>query len=166
MTEIDIQTNRYILEQVKGYGHRMDTEESISTAWLAFLEARHTYSNVEGCCSFLAYAGFCIEESLDLMRKKRNDRISLESPLSPDQPYGDGQESMTERLFSKQGDFTHGVILRAFIEDLSKDKQKILHLMSHSYSHREIMQKCHLNADQFYIVLVELQTLFRGWLAI
>ena len=155
--------SRFIHQEVRRHRGSMDEEECLSEAWRAFLEARYSYRWVAGCCGFRAYAAVCIQESLDLMRRRRNQRISLESRLSLDMCFEGSAESVGARYFRKVGDFSGWVILKDMIERQEEPKRRVLWQMLQGLSDAEIMEEDRMDAQDYYRVIEELQEVFREW---
>lgn len=97
--------SRFIDLQVRRFGSGLPEEECSAEAWRAYLEASREYRRVAGCCDFSDFAAFCIRDSLDTMRRRRSERIALESSLSLDDVPDSGREPFGMRYFPTTGDF-------------------------------------------------------------
>ena len=158
--------SQFIYTEVRKYEHRLDESESIPEAWRAYLEAEHAYPLVAGCCPFPAYAAFRIRESLELLRRHRNERISLESTFSLDSQFDGASESIGARYFGTIGDCYPRVALWDYAWRLGLEEYRIVRLLSRGLDDREIMEEEGLSPRAYYAILSELQEAFRKWLLI
>lgn len=155
--------NRFILQQVRHYGRHMDEIECMQEGWRAFLSARRTYRQVEGCCNFAVYAEYVVREALDLMRYRRNQRIRLESPFSLDMQYEDSNESVGARLIRKVGDCANYVALWDYAQRQGKTKYRILRQLYYQLEDWEIIEENNMNPETCYMLLEEIQEAFVEW---
>lgn len=114
--------SRFIDLQVRRFGSGLPEEECSAEAWRAYLEASREYRRVAGCCDFSDFAAFCIRDSLDTMRRRRSERIALESSLSLDDVPDGGREPFGMRYFPTTGDFSPCVVLWEFVRGLGEEK--------------------------------------------
>lgn len=167
-SELEFQAwNRFIYRELQKCPRVLDEEECLSEAWRAFLEARHGYRRVAGCCDFATYAAFCIQERMDLLRRRRNVRISLESGLSLDLCFDGSNESVGSRYYTgRVGDCVAYVLLQDWIERQEALGRHIVRRMLRGMEDQEIMEEMGINAHQYYQELARLQETFRAWQAI
>lgn len=163
-SELQFQTaNRFIHQQIRRYGHFMAEDECIQECWRAFLAARRSYLRVSGCCRFTTYAERHILEALDLLRRHRNQRISLESNFSLDMRYEGCSETMRERYFRKTGDCSDSVALWDFAQRQGELKYRILRQLYNQLEDWEIIAENHLRPESYYALLSEIQEAFEEW---
>ena len=155
--------DRFIRREIGMYGYALDKTVCLHEGWRALLEARHSYRKAAGCCSFSAYAAVCIRERMDLMRRSRNRRISLESRLSLDMCFDGSAESVDTRYFLRVGDCSAWIMLKDFIERQEKQSQRILWQMYRGMSDTEIMEENGMSARDYYRALEGLREAFREW---
>ena len=153
----------FIVRCVRRYGRGMNLEDCHSEAWRAYLEADADYHLVQNCCDKASYAEQKIEEHLGLMRRKRSERIKLESPFSLDTPYYDTGESAVDHFPRKSGDCFNYVALRDFIGRLEYEEMRIAWLLDFGLDEQEIMEERRIDAAQFYGLLRELRSDFLQW---
>ena len=154
---------RFIHKMVRMYGQGMDEEECVAECWRSFLEAQNSYPRVKGCCDFQTYAEYSVQESLNLLRRKRNERISLESGLPLDMCFEGSCETVGQRYFRKTGDFANYVMLKDFMERQGEQSCRILWRMYHLEDDGEIMENERLTPQEYYPILEKLQAAFREW---
>jgi hypothetical protein len=155
--------NHFIHRQIRRYPYHMDYEECIQECWRAFLIAKRTYPQVAGCCNFAVYAERCILEALDFLRRRRNQRIALESRLSLDMRYDGYGEAIGERYFRKTGDFTNAVALWDFAQRLGEIKYHILLQLYDRLEDWEIIEENRMLPEHYYALVREMQEDFAEW---
>ena len=155
--------SRFIDLQVRRFGSGLPEEECSAEAWRAYLEASREYRRVAGCCDFSDFAAFCIRDSLDTMRRRRSERIALESSLSLDDVPGGGREPFGMRYFPTTGDFSPCVVLWEFVRGLGEGKDRLVRGLYRRMPDEEIMEEQGLAPERYYALLQELQEDFSDW---
>lgn len=155
---------RHIRSQISKRGQ--SAENCRANLWNAGLEALSSYSRVSGCCDLDSYVEYNMDQCMELLRKERNERLSLESTLSLDAPYLDSRESFVERLRGRVGDCSNFVALWDFAARLGPRKNRVLHQMDHGMEPQEIMDANHMTLEEYQALLTELQSDFLFWLSI
>lgn len=149
--------------QVRRFGSGLPEEECSAEAWRAYLEASREYRRVAGCCDFSDFAAFCIRDSLDTMRRRRSERIALESSLSLDDVPDGGREPFGMRYFPTTGDFSPCVVLWEFVRGLGEEKDRLVRGLYRRMPDEEIMEEQGLAPERYYALLQELQEDFSDW---
>lgn len=155
--------SRFIDLQVRRFGSGLPEEECSAEAWRAYLEASREYRRVAGCCDFSDFAAFCIRDSLDTMRRRRSERIALESSLSLDDVPDGGREPFGMRYFPTTGDFSPCVVLWEFVRGLGEEKDRLVRSLYRRMPDEEIMEEQGLAPERYYALLQELQEDFSDW---
>lgn len=155
--------SRFIGLQVRRFGSGLPEEECSAEAWRAYLEASREYRRVAGCCDFSDFAAFCIRDSLDTMRRRRSERIALESSLSLDDVPDGGREPFGLRYFPTTGDFSPCVVLWEFVRGLGEEKDRLVRGLYRRMPDEEIMEEQGLAPERYYALLQELQEDFSDW---
>jgi len=156
--------DQFIREQIHLHSPRMDVEECRQEGWRAFLEARVTYHRVEGCYTFRRHAETFLQEAFRRMRRTKNERISLESSLSLDQPFGEDTETIGMRCFpGTTNDCSQIVALRDYIYRQGLEKSRIIWQLYHQADPQEIMAQEHLSQEAYHVLMNEIQLAFLEW---
>lgn len=155
--------SRFIDLQVRRFGSGLPEEECSAEAWRAYLEASREYRRVAGRCDFSDFAAFCIRDSLDTMRRRRSERIALESSLSLDDVPDGGREPFGMRYFPTTGDFSPCVVLWEFVRGLGEEKDRLARGLYRRMPDEEIMEEQGLAPERYYALLQELQEDFSDW---
>ena len=158
--------NSFIHYQVKCYSNQLDENECMQEGWRTYLEAERNYHKVEGCCEFTTYAEHSIYETLNMMRRRRNQRIQLESPLSLDTQCENSNETVGQRFLAKSQDCSNYVALWDFIQRQSKEKRQILWQLYNGMKDKEIIEQNGITPEIYYSLLGEIQEAFLEWLKI
>lgn len=157
------QADDFIMSQINSYGHFMDKNECRQEGWRAFMEAENSYYKVAGCCSFAVYAQYCILDTLDLLRKRRNKRIEIESRLSLDMNFEDCDETVGNRYFCAVNDYLGDVALWDFINRLGKEERQIISLLTQGYGDREIYDELHISRKEYVSLFKKIQRAVSQW---
>lgn len=156
----------FIHDTCRLLGGNMDQEECRGEAWLAYWDAKITYHRYEGCCEWNSYLYYRVQEAIDEYRRVHNRNISLESPLSLDQPLGDSNETPGTLFFHHQGDFTRGVDLWDYAWRLGECKYAILRQTANKESDVEIMSNMSMQPEEYYSLKYQLRADFERFLRI
>lgn len=171
-TQSDFRQQEFVqvLEYCRGVlsrsGAHLDREEFEGNALLVYWESLNTYPAYEGCCDWASYLEVRILDLIREMCAQRGRRICVESPLSPDQPWGGTGQPAAEFLGPRRGDFTNGVAFWDYVARLGGKKLRLVRWYCQKETDQDILARTNMDRRDLTRLKRELRRDLERYLAI
>lgn len=136
----------FIQKVCRLYGRGMEPEDCLQEGWCGYLEARSSYSRVEGCCGYWEYVLACIHGRI--VQAKRDWFRSIPwGTISTDRAVRGGEAPVGSFLLREAGeDFVDRFAFADYVEHFDEDARRAAWLYIGGCSEEEIMEHIHCTA--------------------
>lgn len=158
------QVEQFIQDFYALYGHGLNENECHDELWISYLTEKKKY-DLNLCGEELwQYIAKKFHIQYEIIRKRRNEKISIESKRSLNSKVGECKEEIVTCLPIRSGNFENSVILWEYAKFLGNEKYWVLRMMNEEAEEEEILEQLNLTPKRYGLIKQELQEDFRKYL--